>query len=105
MVRILDGNSGVGAHVRSNICHLICLRDLIKSRAVTNRIFFSPNRPIFLHGCATCSKLSSNISSMIRNDGFKRTIIFEVGIGVYLNAIRPQKNHTKLVYKDCTDDH
>ena len=39
MVLILDGNLEIGApHVRSNICYLICLRHLIGSRAVTNRI-------------------------------------------------------------------
>ena len=36
---ILDGNSEVCAHVRSNLCYLICLRQLIRSRAATNRIF------------------------------------------------------------------
>ena len=55
MVSILDGNSRIGAHVRSNLCYLICLRYLIRSRAVTNRIFFSPKRSIFLHACAKFS--------------------------------------------------
>ena len=36
---ILDGNSEIGGHVRSNLFYLTCLRHLIKSRAVTNRIF------------------------------------------------------------------
>ena len=31
-------NSEVGAHVRSNLCYLICLKHLIRSRGVTNRI-------------------------------------------------------------------
>ena len=39
-VHILDGNSEIGAHVRSNLCYFICLRHLIRSRAVTYRIFF-----------------------------------------------------------------
>ena len=38
-IHILDGNSEIGAHVRSNLCYLICLRRLIRSRAVTNRLF------------------------------------------------------------------
>ena len=29
MVLTLDGNSEIGAHVRSNLCYLICLRHLI----------------------------------------------------------------------------
>ena len=35
IVRILDGNSETGAHARSNICYLICLKYLIRSGAVT----------------------------------------------------------------------
>ena len=31
MVLILDGNSVIGAHVRSNLCYLICVRRLIRS--------------------------------------------------------------------------
>ena len=50
MVHILDGNSEIVAHVKSNLCSLICLRHLIRSRAVTNRIF-SPNV------CVTCPEL------------------------------------------------
>ena len=48
MLPMLGGNSEIGAHVRTNICYLICQRHLIRSRAVTNRIFFSSKRPIFL---------------------------------------------------------
>ena len=36
---IFDGNSEIGAHVRSILCYLICSRHLIRSRAVTNRNF------------------------------------------------------------------
>ena len=55
MVLRLDGNSERGAHARSNLCHLIYSRHLIRSRAVTNRIFFNLKRPIFIHLCATSS--------------------------------------------------
>ena len=41
MVLILVGNSEIGAHVLwSKLCYLICLRHLIRSRAIANRIFF-----------------------------------------------------------------
>ena len=40
MVLISDGNSEIDAHVRSNLCYVICLRHLINSRVVTNRITF-----------------------------------------------------------------
>ena len=36
MVFILDGNSEIGSHVRSDFSYLICLWHLIRSRAVTN---------------------------------------------------------------------
>ena len=40
MVLILDGNSEIGAYVRSNLCCLMCLlRQLFRSKVVTNRIF------------------------------------------------------------------
>ena len=39
MALILDGDLEIGAHVRSNLNHLICLRHLIRSREVTYRIF------------------------------------------------------------------
>ena len=34
-----DGNSEVVTHFMSNLCYLICVRHLIRSRIVTNRIF------------------------------------------------------------------
>ena len=63
MVFMLDVNSKIGAHIWSNLCYSIFVRHLITSNAVTNRIF-SPKRPIFLHACAACSELPSNISTM-----------------------------------------
>ena len=42
IVLVLDGTLlEKGAYVSTNICHLICLRHLKRSKAVTNRIFFS----------------------------------------------------------------
>ena len=40
MVLILDGNLEIGAHWRSNIYYLICLRQLIRLRAVSAKTFF-----------------------------------------------------------------
>ena len=62
MVLILD--SKIGAHVRINIFHLICVRHLIRSRAVTNQIYFSektyfPSRVRM----AVCNELPANIST------------------------------------------
>ena len=51
MELIIDGNSELGVHIRSNLCYQICLRHLINSRAVTNWTLFFRKRPIFLHTC------------------------------------------------------
>ena len=50
-VAILEGNSELGAHERKNICYLISLRHLIKTRAVTNRIVFIPEKKYFSLRC------------------------------------------------------
>ena len=47
MVFILDGNSYIGAHVRSNLCYLICLRHLIRSKEAQNKIFVSFTKYLF----------------------------------------------------------
>ena len=66
MVLILDGNSMViDERVRSNLCYLICLRHLIRSREVTNPIIFRKIR-IFHHTCAICSELPSNVRTMVK---------------------------------------
>ena len=38
-VHLSNGNLEKGAYVRSELCYLICLRHLFRSRAVTNLIF------------------------------------------------------------------
>ena len=63
MVLILDASSEMGAHGRNNLCYLISLRHWIRSRKVTNPIFFQ-KRPIFFHACVSFSKLSSDINTM-----------------------------------------
>ena len=64
MVLILDGNSYLGAHLGSNRCYLTCIRLLISSKTVKNRVFFL-KRPLVLYACATCYELPSNISTMV----------------------------------------
>ena len=44
----LDGKYDIGAHEKSNLCYLMSLRYLIRSRAFTNWIFFCSERSIFL---------------------------------------------------------
>ena len=64
MVLMLDGYLEMDAHVRSDLCYLICSKHLFRSRAVTNLIFFLQMRPIFVHMCATRFEFLSNISTM-----------------------------------------
>ena len=59
-VLMLDGNSAIGAHVSINMCYLICLRQLIRSRE--NLDFFSEK---------TCSELPCNIITMKKIDNIK----------------------------------
>ena len=40
MVLVLDGNTEIGTHVKRNLEYLICLRHLIRSKVVTNRLLF-----------------------------------------------------------------
>ena len=40
MVFVLDGNSEIVAHVRSNLCYLIRIRHLIKSKTFKDRMCF-----------------------------------------------------------------
>ena len=49
IVLILDGNSGIGAQVRCNLCYLICLRGIRFDREQSQIVHFSPKRPIFLY--------------------------------------------------------
>ena len=63
MVPLLDGNLEIGAYIRNNLSYLICSMHLIRSRVVTNLIFFSPKRPVFLHACALNSELPSDINN------------------------------------------
>ena len=49
---------------------LFDLLHLIKSIAVTNRIFLNSKRPIFLNALATCSELPSNISTTSKSQQF-----------------------------------
>ena len=52
----LDGISLVGAHVRGNLCYSTCLRHLIRSRAVTNRILYLRELP---SNISTTDKIST----------------------------------------------
>ena len=41
IVLILDGNSEIGAHVRSNLRYSICFKHFIESWSISNLILFS----------------------------------------------------------------
>ena len=80
MVLILEGNSEIGAQVRSNPYYFIYIRHSIRSRTVTNRVSF-PKRPIFPHACATCSELPSNMLTISER---------AVRGKIYVRIIQPQ---------------
>ena len=69
---IIDGNQEIGARIRRNF---IISRHLIRSRAVTNQIFFLKKIPLFLHACAECSKLPFNISIMSKEGRINNGLI------------------------------
>ena len=69
MVFKYDGSSNKCAQLWSDLGYLICLRQLIRSRAITYLTFFQ-KRAIFLHTCAACSELPSNIRTMGKDEIF-----------------------------------
>ena len=46
---VLDGNSEIGAHVRSNLCYLICLRNLLDKEKSQIRFFVGKDLFSFMH--------------------------------------------------------
>ena len=84
MVTTLDGNSEIGAHVRRNLCYLICARHLICSKAVTRRFFF-----LFEIGAQVWSNLYSLFCLWrIRSRAVTRRIFFfsETSEPIFLQA-------------------
>ena len=64
-------NKKISAHVRSNLCDVICFRHLIISEQ-SYIGFIVPKRPIDLHECATCFELPSNIITMMKILSFNK---------------------------------
>ena len=64
MLLILDGNSDIGTHVRSNLYDQICLRHSIRSKAVTIWIFFSEKNYVLL--VRTILDSNSDIGAHVR---------------------------------------
>ena len=62
---ILDGKSIMGSRAWSVLCYLICLRHMLRSKAVTNLRFFSYKRLIIIHACAKFPELPSGLSTMM----------------------------------------
>ena len=63
MVFILDGNSEIGAHIRGDFCYLICLTHLIRSREVTDLIFYLEKTYFRLY-VRNKFRVTNNISTM-----------------------------------------
>ena len=111
----------IGAHVRNNLDYFICLRQLIRSRAVTNRMFFI--RKELFHMCATYFVLPSDISTMVRylmypvakkqkqcqaNKHLDRILhicilkLFKSEVGCCLRSIAQHYKHTRYIKMDNT---
>ena len=111
MVLILYDNLEIGAHVSKNLYYLICLRHLIRSRAVTNLIFLKTY--IFLFACAKCSELPSNLNakgypyfSSYKEKNFPSVILYEAGrqtpLGHYAMArVVSERQFLKKNGKEC----
>ena len=66
MVLILDGNSEIGMQVWSYLGYLTCLRRFIRSRAVTNLIFFSREDLLsFIHAHHVLTYHQSGYKSLV----------------------------------------
>ena len=88
MVLILYGNSDIGAHVRSKVCCWICLRHMVRSKAVTNLIFLPAKKTIFLHTYTTYSKSPSTMIRVgCKKFGFSLGLIDRSENGVEFESI------------------
>ena len=65
--------------MRTHLFYLICLRHLIRSIAITNRIFLGA---FCFHACVTCSELPSDMSTML-----------SIGIRVQIRIYDPESNN------------
>ena len=83
MVLIKDGNTEIGA--RNNPFYVVCLRHFISSRAVTNRIFFSPKRPIYIYMFATSFELPSDISGMYQTPWINNKVTLNSSFNMHMN--------------------
>ena len=64
MVFILGGNTQIGAQVKSDIGNLNCLRQ-------SQILFLFQDGPVFLHTCAPCYELPSDVSAVVQYDFIK----------------------------------
>ena len=66
----------LGAYLRNNLCCLICLRHLNRSREVTNLVIFI--RSILPPASTKCSELPSNISTTWLKSSLEYIYMFEI---------------------------
>ena len=77
---------------------MICLRHLIRSRAVTNRTFFLGKKPIIIHACAIYSELPSYIRSMgWRNMKILLPRVADPDPGSFLDRIRSKYTDSQFL--------
>ena len=84
MALILDGNPEISVHMRSNLCYLICLRHLIRSRAVTNRIFFFSEKSYF----PSCVRVKFWVTIWYKNHGLGYWISRTLKLQIWINYLK-----------------
>ena len=75
---LYDMVTQIDAHVRNNLCYLICIMHLVSLGAVENRFFKYPQKLLFFHPCAMCPVIPSHKSTMGKSrfdDGFGNEIV------------------------------
>ena len=97
MVVILDGNSEIGAHVRSNLCYLICLWHLLRAH------FSSPKTPIFIHVRATCVLSYHHGQYYVKNMNLKGKEYLYSYIYIYL--LRQKSYGSKKIFRRRSSTH
>ena len=104
MFLILDGKLEIFAQVWSNLSNLICIGHLLRSRAVTNLIFFRKLH-ILLFTCATCSKIPSDASTLPYIDHVLCISLWKAWkLGVY-QPIQPGAIETMVLILDGSTEH
>ena len=94
MVLILDGNSEMGAQVRSNLYYLVCLWHCLGLKKSQIGWVLS-EKTIFVHACPACAELPCNLSTMVTINFLAGAIIINILSRTIFNY-RPYRHILKM---------